>query len=92
MGLNEYVDELIYQMNMIYNYLINDIDYTQSDSERWEKAKDLFLNPSEYLHGDGGVVYGILLNSRGGAVLNNYVLFQYTGDKGYKECDVVVMQ
>eukprot|EP00486_Rosalina_sp_Unknown_P000394 CAMPEP_0201564468 /NCGR_PEP_ID=MMETSP0190_2-20130828/2768_1 /ASSEMBLY_ACC=CAM_ASM_000263 /TAXON_ID=37353 /ORGANISM="Rosalina sp." /LENGTH=454 /DNA_ID=CAMNT_0047980673 /DNA_START=491 /DNA_END=1851 /DNA_ORIENTATION=- len=72
--VRDYVDELIEQMDMVYNYLTSDDDdyldnIDEDDMERWLKAKELFLNPSEYQHGDGGVVYGILLNSRGGAVM-----------------------
>ena len=66
--VREYVDELIQQMDMIYHYVINDIKYDEDD-EQWLRAKDLFLNPNENGYGDGGVVYGILLNSRGGAVM-----------------------
>merc|ERR1711902_187239 len=54
---------------MIYNYLtVDGLEYDDDDI-RWNKAKQLFLNPSIDQHGDGGVVYGILLNSRGGAVM-----------------------
>jgi len=74
--VREYVDELIEQMDMVYGYVINhgDVEYAADTEEndeypRWLRAKELFLNPSPYLHGDGGVVYGILLNSRGGAVM-----------------------
>ncbi len=42
---------------------------SEIDLERWKKAKDLFINPNINEYGDGGVVYGILLNSRGGAII-----------------------
>ena len=69
--VREYVDELIEQMDMIYNHVINGYEYNENDIDydRWLTASDLFINPNENGYGDGGVVYGILLNSRGGAVM-----------------------
>ena len=69
-SVKAYVDALISQMDMVYNYVMNDVQYdgTEDDAE-WQRAKDLFINPNENGYGDGGVVYGILLNSRGGAVM-----------------------
>eukprot|EP00485_Elphidium_margaritaceum_P008249 CAMPEP_0202688380 /NCGR_PEP_ID=MMETSP1385-20130828/3905_1 /ASSEMBLY_ACC=CAM_ASM_000861 /TAXON_ID=933848 /ORGANISM="Elphidium margaritaceum" /LENGTH=1949 /DNA_ID=CAMNT_0049343345 /DNA_START=200 /DNA_END=6049 /DNA_ORIENTATION=+ len=72
--VREYVDELVAQMDMVYQHVINGAEYTQSDSDdeeyqRWLRAVDLFMNPNENGYGDGGVVYGVLLNSRGGAVM-----------------------
>eukprot|EP00484_Ammonia_sp_Unknown_P020063 CAMPEP_0197030868 /NCGR_PEP_ID=MMETSP1384-20130603/10007_1 /TAXON_ID=29189 /ORGANISM="Ammonia sp." /LENGTH=1847 /DNA_ID=CAMNT_0042460297 /DNA_START=328 /DNA_END=5871 /DNA_ORIENTATION=- len=72
--VRDYVDELILQMDMVYNHVINGYEYSaeqdgDEDYQRWLKASDLFMNPNENGYGDGGVVYGILLNSRGGAVM-----------------------
>ena len=71
--VREYVDELIHQMDMVYNHVINGYEYNEDNDgdeyDRWLKASDLFINPNENGYGDGGVVYGILLNSRGGAVM-----------------------
>jgi len=66
--VREYVDELVTQMDMVYFHVIDGVEYDDTD-EQWMKAKDLFINPNENGYGDGGVVYGILLNSRGGAVM-----------------------
>merc|ERR1719295_209743 len=65
--VRDYVDELILQMDMVYHHVIDGVDY-ENDPD-WERASDLFMNPNENGYGDGGVVYGILLNSRGGAVM-----------------------
>jgi len=55
-------------MDLIFDHVINDIQYSPDDAQ-WQAAADLFLNPNMNGYGDGGVVYGILLNSRGGAVM-----------------------
>jgi len=66
--VRHYVDELIAQMDLIFDHVIHDVQYS-SDDAQWNAAADLFLNPNINGYGDGGVVYGILLNSRGGAVM-----------------------
>lgn len=69
--VRDYVDELILQMDMVYHHVIDGVNYENDadQAERWQKVSDLFINPNENGYGDGGVVYGILLNSRGGAVM-----------------------
>ncbi len=39
--VREYVDDLLLQMDMIYNYIINDVQY-DDDDERWGKAQIYF--------------------------------------------------
>ena len=73
--VREYVNELVMQMDMVYDHVIHGVEYDDDDDlddesqNRWIAARDLFVNPNENGYGDGGVVYGILLNSRGGAVM-----------------------
>jgi len=62
------VDELIEQMDMVYDHVVNDVTFAEDDAQ-WSRAKALFMNPNLNGHADGGVQYGLLLNSRGGAVM-----------------------
>eukprot|EP01084_Bolivina_argentea_P298668 514715_1 len=66
--VREYVDELIDEMDMVYAHVIDGVEYDAEDTQ-WLRAMDLFVMQTENGYGDGGVQYGILLNSRGGAVM-----------------------
>ena len=70
----ELIDEFVEQMDLVYNYVIHEIEPNEeelgSESEEWQrwlKAKTLFINANGLQ--DGGTSYGIVLNGVGTAVV-----------------------
>ena len=66
MTINDIVNRLINQMDMIYNYINNDIQYDEDDEE-WIASQRLFLNPTGWM--DGGSSYGLLIGGDGAQVV-----------------------
>eukprot|EP00486_Rosalina_sp_Unknown_P001205 CAMPEP_0201565262 /NCGR_PEP_ID=MMETSP0190_2-20130828/4248_1 /ASSEMBLY_ACC=CAM_ASM_000263 /TAXON_ID=37353 /ORGANISM="Rosalina sp." /LENGTH=712 /DNA_ID=CAMNT_0047982553 /DNA_START=729 /DNA_END=2869 /DNA_ORIENTATION=- len=66
MTVNDIIDRLINQMDMVYNYVNNDIVYDEDDIE-WIAAQKIFYNPSGWM--DGGSSYGLLIGGDGAQVV-----------------------
>ena len=60
-SVRDYVDELVLQMDMVYDHVIHGIEYEEDLDEeqrtRWSAARDLFVNPNENGYGDGGGMF-----------------------------------
>ena len=67
--MKELVDEFVEEMDLVYHFIVNGIDWSQTDrKDQWEKAYSLFINPTGYQ--DGGSSYGIFLNGGGTGVVS----------------------
>eukprot|EP00486_Rosalina_sp_Unknown_P011600 CAMPEP_0201592860 /NCGR_PEP_ID=MMETSP0190_2-20130828/190632_1 /ASSEMBLY_ACC=CAM_ASM_000263 /TAXON_ID=37353 /ORGANISM="Rosalina sp." /LENGTH=876 /DNA_ID=CAMNT_0048051805 /DNA_START=469 /DNA_END=3099 /DNA_ORIENTATION=- len=64
--VTDLADRLVTQMDMIYNHVINGVEY-DDDEEEWAETKALFYNPTGWM--DGGSSYGLVFSGDGAAVI-----------------------
>ncbi len=67
------IDRLISQMDMVYDYVINN-NYDDENDE-WISAKELFINSEGYL--DGSSSYGLVFNGEG---ISSGAIGEYTSN------------
>lgn len=71
------IDRLISQMDMMYFYFIDNVQYDDNDEE-WIAAKKLLYNPTGWM--DGGSSYGLVIGGYGAQVVGIGARIDETSD------------